>query len=265
MLSIKRDCWSIYNTNCLIMIPKIIHYCWLSGDPIPDKLQKCMSSWKSKLPDYEFILWDLNRFDINQSLWVKQAFESKKYAFAADYIRLYAVYNYGGFYLDMDVEVVKSLNSLLDSSYVFGFEDDEGVEAGVFGAEKGFYLLKECMKYYEYRKFILSPQVYDTKPLPLIMYEVFCKRHEVLIRSSLLVPDELNIIWLFPNEFLTAKSFETGKINKTTNTYTIHHFAGSWLSWNARVVYFFVRVIGVKNVKFLIKAKQVICRKLIRL
>ena len=100
------------------MIPKIIHYCWLSGDEIPEKLQLCMASWKKFLPEYEFMLWDLDRFDINQILWTKQAFESKKYAFAADYIRLYAIYTYGGIYLDMDVEVLKSFNPLLNRKYI---------------------------------------------------------------------------------------------------------------------------------------------------
>mgnify|MGYP003165749213 FL=1 len=69
------------------MIPKVIHYCWLSGDPIPEKLQRCMDSWKKFLPDYEFVLWDLERFDIKTSQWVKEAFEARKYAFAADYMR----------------------------------------------------------------------------------------------------------------------------------------------------------------------------------
>ena len=82
------------------MIPKIIHYCWLSGEPIPWQLQICMASWKKYLPEYEFVMWDTQRFDINSLLWTKQAFEAKKYAFAADYIRLYAVYTYGGIYLD---------------------------------------------------------------------------------------------------------------------------------------------------------------------
>ena len=76
------------------MIPKIIHYCWLSNDAVPQELQMYMATWKEKLPSYEFILWNFDRFDINSSLWVRQAFEAKKYAFAADYIRLYAVYNY---------------------------------------------------------------------------------------------------------------------------------------------------------------------------
>ena len=85
------------------MIPKIIHYCWLSNDKIPQNLQQCMVSWKEKLPDYKFIKWDFSRFDKECSPWVKEAFEHKKYAFACDFIRLYAVYNYGGIYMDMDI------------------------------------------------------------------------------------------------------------------------------------------------------------------
>ena len=92
------------------MIPKIIHFCWLSDDKFPDVIEKCMASWHKKLPDYEFILWDTNRFNLEDSTWVKQAFESKKYAFAADYIRLFAVFNYGGIYMDTDIEVLKKFD-----------------------------------------------------------------------------------------------------------------------------------------------------------
>ena len=69
------------------MISKVIHLCWLSGDPYPEKIKKCIDSWKRVLPDYEIMLWDTKRFDLDSSIWVKQAFEAKKYAFAADYIR----------------------------------------------------------------------------------------------------------------------------------------------------------------------------------
>ena len=75
------------------MIPKIIHFCWMSGDPYPADIQKCIDSWKRLLPDYEIRLWNAKNFDINKSVWVKEAFEAKKYAFCADYIRLYALYN----------------------------------------------------------------------------------------------------------------------------------------------------------------------------
>ena len=95
------------------MIPKIIHYCWLSDDKFPTQIQKCIDTWKVILPDYEFKLWDTTTLNLEDYIWIKQAFETKKYAFAADYIRLYAVYHYGGIYLDTDVEVLKSFNNLL--------------------------------------------------------------------------------------------------------------------------------------------------------
>ena len=99
------------------MISKVIHLCWLSGDPYPEKIKKCIDSWKRVLSDYEIILWDTKRFDLDSSIWVKQAFEAKKYAFAADYIRFYALYHYGGIYMDSDVEVLKSFDDLLHLPY----------------------------------------------------------------------------------------------------------------------------------------------------
>mgnify|MGYP000909436519 FL=1 len=95
------------------MIPKIIHYCWLSNDPIPESLQKCMNSWKEKIPDYQLKKWDFTTFPKSKSKWVEEAFDNKKYAFAADYIRLYAIYNEGGIYMDMDIEVIKRFDDLL--------------------------------------------------------------------------------------------------------------------------------------------------------
>ena len=131
------------------MIPKVIHYCWLSGDPVPAKLQAYMETWKEKLPDYQFVLWDLNRFDIHSSAWVQQAFNARKYAFAADYIRLYAVYHYGGIYMDMDVDVVRPFpDGLLAGNHMLGYESNDqavGIEAGVFVGAKGAEWLRECL------------------------------------------------------------------------------------------------------------------------
>lgn len=203
------------------MIPKIIHYCWLSNDPVPKRLQQCMRTWNIKLPDYEIMLWDLNRFDISTSVWVKEAFENKKYAFAADYIRLYAVYHYGGIYLDMDVEVVKSFSDLLEGKTILGWEKAKGLEAGIFGGEKGAEWLKECLDYYKDRHFILPDGGFDMKILPYIMYDVLYDKY--------IKTEKFRV---YNNEYFTAKSYETLEINKTKNTYSIHHFAGSWLPAN---------------------------------
>lgn len=217
------------------MIPKIIHYCWLSNDPIPQNLQTYMKSWRAFLPDYEFMLWDFNRFDKTSSIWVQEAFDKKKYAFAADYIRLYAVYNYGGFYFDMDVEVLKSFDDLLNMKSVICWQDGyEGVEAACFGAEKGASWLKACLDYYQNKHFINSKNKMELRPLPSIMEETL-KETEYGIESVSSIKDVLNAesnkqIVILPNYFFSPKSYQTGKINKTEQTYAIHHFAASWVN-----------------------------------
>lgn len=87
------------------MIPRKIHFCWLSGDPLPPSIKKCMDTWKKVMPDYEWKLWNTENFDVNSIPYVKEAYEKRKWAFAADYIRVYALYTEGGIYLDSDVKV----------------------------------------------------------------------------------------------------------------------------------------------------------------
>lgn len=207
------------------MIPKIIHYCWLSSDPVPEDLQIYMKSWKEKLPDYEFIKWDFSKFDKKSSAWVSEAFDHKKYAFACDYIRIYAVYNYGGIYMDMDMEVLKRFDDLLDNPTMFAYErpDHTWIEAGCFGAEKHNPFLKRCLDRYEGRHFVRKDNSLDVLPLPRVMDEV--------IRDNNLT------IKAYPWTYFTAKSYETGIETPTSDTYTIHHFAGSWKSSKEQEIY----------------------------
>lgn len=198
------------------MIPKIIHYCWLSSDPIPYDLSIYMKTWKQILSDYEFILWNFDRFDKDSSRWVLEAFNNKKYAFAADYIRLFAIYNYGGIYMDMDIEVLRSFDKLLMNDHMFAYErpDRSGIEAGCFGAEKGNIFIKNCLDYYKDRNFVKSDGTFDLTPLPIIM-------KQTLENGNF----SMNI---YSHDYFTTKSFDTGLISTTENTYCIHHFAGSW-------------------------------------
>lgn len=126
----------------------------MSGDPYPKDIQKCLDSWKKFLPDYEVWVWNPERFDLNSSAWVKEAYEKKKYAFCADYIRLYALYHYGGVYLDSDVEVLKSFDPLLKLPYFIGMESKQYFEAAVIGAEKGNAFIGHIMKHYDGRHFV---------------------------------------------------------------------------------------------------------------
>ena len=216
------------------MIPKIIHYCWLSGDPYPPLIAKCIQTWKEKLPDYEFMLWDTKRFPLENNDWVREAFESKKYAFAADYIRLYAVHKYGGIYLDTDIEVLKNFNDLLDRPYFIGAEGLGIIEAGVFGAEKNSVWVKECLNYYVGRHFIKPDSTFDMLTLPRIMMSQISKKRtfkEVLPHEIEPIEQtkDTNNIYMFPEDYFCAKNHGTGVIEKTENTYCIHHFAMSWL------------------------------------
>lgn len=195
------------------MIPKIIHYCWLSGEAYPPLVEKCISSWKKKMPDYQIILWDRNKIDIDSVLWLKESIENRKYAFASDYIRFYSLYNYGGIYLDADVEVLKSFDPLLNNTEFLCEEVGGDIEAAVIGVRKGTEWVKECLDYYTDRPFVKENGKMDMQPVPLLVSEIAKKYN-------------LNI---FPFDFFSPKDYNIGKITITNNTFCIHHFDGKWL------------------------------------
>ena len=212
------------------MIPKIIHLCWLSGDAYPAKIAKCIASWKKFLPDYEIMLWDTNRFDLSSSQWVREAFEHKKYAFAADYIRFYALYHYGGVYLDSDVEVLRSFNDLLDLPYFVGAEKAQTPEAAIMGAEKGCDWIKQCLDYYDGRPFVKADGSLDIRKLPEIMVEQIDN-----------------------DAFFSPKVFDSREVEITPYTYAIHHYQNSWFSPKAKAYYrfraFLVKLFGLGFVR----------------
>ncbi|MEP5341489.1 MAG: glycosyltransferase [Algibacter sp.] len=258
----------------MIMIPKIIHYCWLSGDDFPPIIKKCIDTWKEKLSDYEFVLWDTNKFKLESNIWVQQAFETKKYAFAADYIRLYAVYNYGGIYLDTDVEVVKSFNDLLDRPYIAGAEGLGIIEAGIFGAEKNTPWIKQCLDYYDGKFFINKDGTFNTLTLPRIMMaqiskiKTFKEIHPDNLKVSLQIKDK-QTLYMFTKDFFCAKNHGTGVIEKTENTYSIHHFAMSWIAkertllpnfkrklmslFGVKLINGFIHIFGLRKLKQIFK------------
>ena len=94
------------------MIPKKIHYCWFGGNPLSEEVKRYIASWKKYCPDYEIIEWNESNFDVMENAYCKEAYEAKKWAFVSDYARLKVLHDHGGFYMDDDVEVVKSLDPL---------------------------------------------------------------------------------------------------------------------------------------------------------
>lgn len=216
------------------MIPKIIHLCWLSGDPYPEKIQKCIDSWKKNLPDWEIMLWDTNRFDVNSTLWTKQAFEAKKYAFVADYIRFYSVYNYGGVYFDSDIEVLKSFDNLLEYDCFFGFEYTGLPEAAVLGAIPKQEWLKNALEWYNKAEFIKSDGSYNMIVAPLLFQYAYEKgKHYKLLDSEEIQKNENDII--FPYWYFSPKNGYTGVINVHTDSYSIHHYQAAWIKKTLKI------------------------------
>lgn len=194
-----------------------------------------------ELPDYEFRLWDANSFDINQSVWVKEAFEAKRYAFCSDYIRCYALYNYGGIYLDSDVEVLKSYDSLLSLPYFMGMESAGFIEAATMGAEAHHPFFKKMLDYYENRHFLNKNGEPDLVVMPEVIMSILCDNFKLKEVNSIKEFDKNpNIICYFPYQFFSPID-TSGKryvLRTSMDTYSIHHFANSWVSWQGRLLVF---------------------------
>lgn len=230
------------------MIPKVIHYCWLSNDPYPDKIRACMDTWKRVLPDYEFINWNFDRFPRGKSKWVDQAFDCRKYAFAADYIRAYVLYNYGGIYLDTDVAVVKPYDDLLDLPYFFGREMPESpIEAATMGCEKGNPLIKDILDYYGDRGFINDDGAMNNEPMPSVFRRLIAAKYKMRdIKSIAEFDRDPSVINIFPLDWFSPKEWGSGKIRKTDETYSVHQFYASWFNRRQRFALWVSRNISSK-------------------
>lgn len=210
------------------MIPKKIHYCWFGGKPLPDDVKRYIETWKKYCPNYEIIEWNENNFDINSNTYVKEAYESKKWAFITDYVRLFVMYNYGGIYMDTDVELLKNLDNFLKHKAFSGFESSTDIPTGIMASEKDFPLFKEFLDYYNNRHFILDDGKLDMTTNVKIITNI-CKKYGFIKNNKY---QEINGFALYPSEFFCPKDSTTLKL--TDNTVAIHHFAGSWLSDEAK-------------------------------
>lgn len=244
------------------MIPKKIHYCWVGNAPKPEPVLYCIESWKKYCPDYEIIEWNETNYDFSKNLYMKQAYEAKKWGFVPDYARLDIIYQYGGIYLDTDVEIIKNLDDLLSSKSFFGFEDTgEGeyfVACGLgFGAEANNNLIKLLRDYYDSVNFKNKDGSLNLMPAPRHNSVVF-KKYGIKMDNHL-QNIEGNVF--YPAEFFCPKIFKTGKTKISTNTHSIHHFSASWMDEKIRNEIAHNQAVclrfGDKRGRFLLKAESV--------
>ena len=213
------------------MIPKVIHYCWFGGNPLPETAQKCIASWKKYCPDYEIKEWNETNIDISSVDYMKEAYEEKAWGFVSDVARLQIIYEHGGIYMDTDVEIVKSLDVLLNNSAFFGMEDSSRnipyVASGLgFGAEKGNDLIGKILSDYQNRSFRKDNGILDKTPSPVIQTSLL-KGKGFQQKNVLQIIDNA---YIYPTEYFSPLSLKTGKLHMTENTYSIHHYSGSWLT-----------------------------------
>lgn len=201
------------------MIPKIIHYCWFGGNPLPASAKKCIESWKKYLPDFEIKEWNEQNFDVNCHPYAKMAYEQKRWAYLSDVVRLIVVEHEGGFYFDTDVELVRRPTELLESDEVsawFGWETKVYINTGLgFAAAAHHPAVQAMLRMYENLTEIKGCPQLNTDAMLANGLKTNGERQKVL-EAEILPRD-----WMCPYNDLT------GVLKKTENTFSIHWFTKS--------------------------------------
>lgn len=213
------------------MIPKIIHYCWFGRNPKPKLAEKCIKSWEKFCPDYEIMEWNEDNFDVDSApLYVRQAYEAGKWAFVSDFVRLRAMTERGGIYMDTDVELVKPLDGFLKHQAFAGFETAESISTGMMACERGFPLFMEFLCHYDDASFLKEDGTLNVTTNVETVTGI-CLKHGLAQNGAYQVVDGLA---LYPSDVFSPVSFETGKLQRTRKTVAIHWFSGSWYTEEER-------------------------------
>lgn len=215
------------------MIPKIIHYCWFGGKPLPPLALKCIESWRKYLPDYEIREWNEDNFDVNIIPYTSEAYAMKKYAFVSDYARFWILYKYGGIYFDTDVEVIRPMDDIIEKGNFMGCETDGGkgatanaVAPGLgLGVNPGLGLVKELLDYYSGKHFEFHPDIRSQETIVHITTRILQQNGLKDVAGI----QETCGLWIYPSEYFCPVNVTTMRLHITKNTRTIHHYAGTWM------------------------------------
>ncbi len=209
-------------------IPKIIHYCWFGGKPIPKMMRYCIDSWKRTLPEYKFMLWNEENSELDCA-YVQDAYNKKKWAFVSDYVRLKVVYEYGGIYMDTDMLLLKSLDYFLNKGCFFVAEHNKSINAAIFGAEVNHEFIEECLQVYKMEN-------HEIRGIPVVVSNLFLQKYN-LERKFVDIINQKDII-IYPPEYFYSlpftKLFDIHNYKKylTPNSYGVHLWAGTWHNYN---------------------------------
>ena len=213
----------------MTMIPKIIHYCWFGKGAMPELVERCIASWKMHMPEWEYRLWTEDNFDIATApQYVQEAYAARKYAFVSDYVRLWALEREGGLYLDTDVEVLRSFDTLLTDTAFIGLEESLALLPGtcVMACQAHCLWVKDMLETYDNARFIREDGTLDMTTNVLRLGQPMVEgglQHE---RKIQYLPQ-----WglrVYTHDYFSPIT-STRVMRKSKNTYCIHRFAGTWV------------------------------------
>ena len=238
-------------------IPKVIHYCWFGGKPLPRSAEKCITSWRKHLPDYEIMCWDESNFDVNAIPYTREAYSAGKFAFVSDYARFWILYHNGGVYFDTDVEVIKNMDDILSAGDFMGVEQQNiekiTVNPGLgIGVSQGNLLFGQLVEEYSKAHFLNEDGTLCLKNIVQITTEQLQKNG---LQNTSGVQKCCGFT-IYPKDYFCPIDYDTRELVITENTRTIHHYAESWVPRSARFKNALRRVFGKKFIEFLVKAKK---------
>ena len=243
------------------MIPKVIHYCWFGGKPLPELAKKCIASWKKYCPDYEIKEWNEANYDFSGCEYAQEAYKAKKYAFVSDCARFDILYQFGGIYFDTDVELIKPIDEIIERGAFMGVEDlsigEETEKIYVapglgIAAEAGMKLYKELLDFYHTIHFINSDGSYNLETVVSYTTKILFN-HGLKISKKI---QDVNGITIYPKEYFNPCDMHTKNIVITEKTVSIHHYAGSWLSKKEKFKRLVKKIVGNKIYLFLYRIKH---------
>ncbi len=237
------------------MIPRTIHYCWFGQGEMPEMAKNCIASWHKHMPHWKYRLWNENNFDVNQVPYTKEAYEAGKYAFVSDYVRLWALYNEGGLYLDTDVEVFKPFDDLMAYSAFGGFEGSKHIPLGtcVMASGANGIWVKEQLENYKNRHFLNSDGSFDlTTNVQFISAKM---REQGFVQNG--EEQDYKDFHVFPVEYFCPRQ-TTGEYIRTDKTYCDHLGMASWMGKARGWKYVVGRMAGPEIMPFLIRIKRIL-------
>lgn len=244
------------------MIPKVIHYCWFGRGQMPELALKCVESWKIHCSDYTLKEWNEDNFDLDLYPYAKEAYEARKFAFVTDVVRLYALYNEGGIYMDTDVEVLKPLDDLLRLPAFSGYESNKNTTfpTGIMASMKGGIWCEEQLAYYNGKHFVNEDGSFNMTTNAQIITDIMVKNGFKLSGEYQVYKNNMHA---FPKDYFCPKT-STGILKITENTYCIHHFAGSWVKYTPKQKikkFIFNNVLGANLTNRIVVLKRNIKKK----